>query len=131
MAVLCALALSVCASGTVSAAPSGADAYPDRYLQLFRSYADHTTASAWLTCGPDEGSHPDPRTACISLTEAEGDFTRIIPLHEPCTLEYDPVTDYAYGTWNGETVDYQHTYPNPCVARDESGGVFDYPPRGY
>lgn len=80
---------------------------------------------ATLTCNPDGGDHPAADAACAEIEAANGDFTALPG--EPgriCTFEYDPVTVTATGTWRGQQVNYQETFPNTCVLISETGSVF-------
>ncbi|QBI54663.1 SSI family serine proteinase inhibitor [Streptomonospora litoralis] len=86
--------------------------------------AEHTT----LTCSPVGGSHPDAEAACAALERSGGDFTALGQRDQQtmCTLEYAPVRLSATGTWQGAPVDYDETFSNPCVARAQTEGVFDF-----
>ncbi|MFJ4974897.1 SSI family serine proteinase inhibitor [Streptomyces coeruleorubidus] len=75
-----------------------------------------------LYCGPDGGSHPDPRGACAALERdtrwgkdvfapaAEGGF---------CTMQYGgPATAHVTGTWAGRPVDATYDRRDGCgIAR--------------
>nr|WP_190199336.1 SSI family serine proteinase inhibitor [Streptomyces djakartensis] len=75
-----------------------------------------------LYCGPDEGSHPDPRGACAALERntrwGEDAFA---PAQEGgfCTMQYGgPATAHVTGTWAGRRVDATYDRRDGCqVAR--------------
>ncbi|MGW5051751.1 SSI family serine proteinase inhibitor [Actinokineospora sp. NPDC004072] len=80
-----------------------------------------------LRCGPDGGSHPSASTACSQLAQVSGDISRLNA--DPamiCTLEYDPVTATARGTWDGRPVDYREVFPNQCAMWSYTGSVFNF-----
>ncbi|MEU1849213.1 SSI family serine proteinase inhibitor [Streptomyces sp. NPDC019990] len=75
-----------------------------------------------LYCGPDGGSHPDPRGACAALERGtrwgEDVFA---PAREGglCTMQYGgPATAHVTGTWAGRRVDATYDRRDGCqVAR--------------
>jgi hypothetical protein len=78
-----------------------------------------------LTCDPDGGNHPNADAACAEIEAAGGDLAALPG--EPgvlCTYIYDPVTVTATGTWRGQEVNYQQTFPNTCELIRETGSVF-------
>ncbi|GAA4436213.1 SSI family serine proteinase inhibitor [Actinokineospora soli] len=78
-----------------------------------------------LRCGPDGGTHPSASAACAALSQVDGDFTQLNT--QPglmCTLEYDPVSATARGTWNGKVVNYHETFPNRCAMWSHTSPVF-------
>jgi hypothetical protein len=85
-----------------------------------------TFRSALLECGAQpHGTHPAPAAACAAL-EADGlDFTAKPVLQIMCPDIVRPVTVTATGVWNGNPVDYQHTYLNECLMRRATGVLFD------
>lgn len=80
-----------------------------------------------LEC-PDtsEGHHPRAAEACAALDEAGGDFDTLPGDPHLCPLIHDPVTVTAKGTYNSDTVDWQHTYPNACAMEAAAGPVFAF-----
>lgn len=78
-----------------------------------------------LDCGPDDGSHPDPRTACGQLRKVDGDLTTLRPGADPsCKApETDPVDVEIMGTWNGMITVFNERYPNPACAQASAGLV--------
>ncbi|MCT2582597.1 subtilase-type protease inhibitor [Actinophytocola gossypii] len=85
-----------------------------------------TTDVARLQCEPAGGSHPDPDTACAELIAANGDFAELEGQQTMCTMELNPVTARANGVWDGETIDWQQEFSNPCVLIAATGSVFDF-----
>lgn len=78
-----------------------------------------------LTCNPDGGDHPNADAACAEIEAVDGDFSALPG--EPgllCTYVYDPVTVTATGSWRGQEVNYQQTFPNTCELIRETGSVF-------
>nr|WP_051804055.1 SSI family serine proteinase inhibitor [Streptomyces sp. NRRL S-474] len=75
-----------------------------------------------LYCGPDGGSHPDPRGACAALERntrwGEDAFA---PAREGgiCTMQYGgPATAHVTGTWAGRWVDATYDRSDGCqIAR--------------
>lgn len=81
-----------------------------------------------LSCTPTaSGTHPAPDRACAQLRAAQGDFAALSGGAEQlCTREWQPVTVTAQGVWEGERVDFAHTYANPCVRGTEGASVFSF-----
>jgi hypothetical protein len=80
---------------------------------------------ATLECDPVGGTHPHGDIACAALDRVGGNFADLEDLQGIyCTAQYQPVTVRVIGTWKHCAVEFQHTYPNACVAHIESGGVF-------
>lgn len=78
-----------------------------------------------LRCGPDGGSHPSASRACDQLGRVGGDISQLNEQPQTlCTLEYDPVTATAHGTWEGEVVNFHETFPNRCAMYSYTGSVF-------
>ncbi|MBE9375803.1 hypothetical protein IQ251_15235 [Saccharopolyspora sp. HNM0983] len=109
------------------AAPAAADPVPASTVQLTIQGENLLEASVTtLNCEPSGGTHPAADTACDALITADGDFAALPVEPRACTLQYDPVTVHASGTWHGEPIHFQQDYPNRCAAASESGGVFDF-----
>lgn len=121
-AVLAAVALAL------ALAPGGAHARVHAYAEYDLSITDSDGVQTWvtLTCYPHGGTHPDAHGACEALEEAGGDFEALVPLDEPCTLEYDPVSVRAHGHWGGYYDVFASSYGNRCLAGVETGGVFRF-----
>ncbi|SEP45563.1 SSI family serine proteinase inhibitor [Amycolatopsis saalfeldensis] len=99
---------------------------PGSMLQLSTHETSGRTAAASLTCRPTGGSHPERETACAALIAADGDFARIKPRLQRCTMLYAPVDVSAVGTWAGKPVSFRTTYPNRCTADAQSSSVFAF-----
>ncbi|GAA2314977.1 hypothetical protein GCM10010431_39630 [Streptomyces kunmingensis] len=71
-----------------------------------------------LECGPDGGSHTDPRAACGRLDElaVEGqDPFAPVPKGAYCTMQYGgDATAHITGTWHGRTVDSSYKLTDGC-----------------
>ncbi|MFF7793749.1 SSI family serine proteinase inhibitor [Streptomyces sp. NPDC007991] len=75
-----------------------------------------------LYCGPDGGSHPDPRGACAALerdTRWGTDVFAPAPEGGFCTMQYGgPATAHVTGTWAGRPVDATYDRRDGCgIAR--------------
>ncbi|MFJ8466342.1 SSI family serine proteinase inhibitor [Streptomyces swartbergensis] len=75
-----------------------------------------------LYCGPDGGSHPDPRGACAALerdTRWGKDVFAPAPEGGFCTMQYGgPATARVTGTWAGRPVDATYDRRDGCgIAR--------------
>lgn len=122
-------AVLLAAAILLSIMPAGAAAehHPKSVLTLTLK-ARHAKDAVRLECRPAGGTHPHPRRACREIAAAHGDFDRLpgTPETVACTMEYRPVTATVRGTWRGERVRWQHTFPNPCTLRHDTGAVFDF-----
>lgn len=86
-----------------------------------------TLSQVTLTCPPDGGSHPRAAEACDQLNAHSGDISGIVAQNGMCTMEYEPVTVRATGSWQGHEESYSARFSNRCVAVKETGGVvFDF-----
>ncbi|MEV6926883.1 SSI family serine proteinase inhibitor [Dactylosporangium sp. NPDC051485] len=79
---------------------------------------------AVLTCQPAGGSHRQARDACAQLSKVGGRFERLQLDGGACTMQYDPVTVTASGSWKGRKVAYRHTFGNACTLATTTGAVF-------
>lgn len=75
-----------------------------------------------LYCGPDGGSHPDPRGACATLKRDKRwgkDVFAPAPEGGFCTMQYGgPATAHVTGTWAGRPVDATYDRRDGCeIAR--------------
>ncbi|MEU0387196.1 SSI family serine proteinase inhibitor [Streptomyces chartreusis] len=72
-----------------------------------------------LYCGPDGGSHPDPRGACAALkrdTRWGKDVFAPAPAGGFCTMQYGgPATARVTGTWAGRPVDATYDRRDGCA----------------
>ncbi|MUL43459.1 serine protease [Streptomonospora sp. PA3] len=120
------------AGAPAAAATTGGRAaqVPDAVLRLSVAATEEKRSdSTTLHCRPAGGSHPRAEDACAALERAEGDFSALGERSQQttmCTLQYAPVRVSASGVWQGAPVDYSETFSNPCVARAETAGVFDF-----
>ncbi|MFC5287970.1 SSI family serine proteinase inhibitor [Actinokineospora guangxiensis] len=95
-------------------------------LALTVTGRDGGTKVGTLHCGPDGGTHPSASSACDQLSQVNGEISQLNT--DPtmmCTLEYDPVTATARGTWDGKVVDFRETFPNKCAMWSYTGTVFN------
>jgi subtilisin inhibitor-like len=99
---------------------------PASTLQLTAHDTANRIGSVVLTCDPAGGTHPHRDHACAVLSGAGGDFARITPRHQACTLIYAPVDVTAVGTWRGKPVSHRETFPNRCAADRDSDGVLAF-----
>ncbi|MEV0419471.1 SSI family serine proteinase inhibitor [Streptosporangium canum] len=82
---------------------------------------------ALLVCDPPQGTHPVAGEACEALNRVGGDPARLRPPPDlMCTMQYDPVTVTATGTWNNRYIRYERTFGNPCSLRGTTGPVFSF-----
>ncbi|ONI79467.1 hypothetical protein ALI144C_27095 [Actinosynnema sp. ALI-1.44] len=72
------------------------------------------------------GTHPRREQSCTELAKVNGDFKKLPTNSEPriCTMEFNPVTARATGTYKGKRVDFEAVYSNPCVAAADSSDIF-------
>ncbi|MFD9894119.1 SSI family serine proteinase inhibitor [Amycolatopsis sp. NPDC059027] len=95
-------------------------------LELSTHEVTGRLAAVTLTCDPAGGTHPAHDSACAVLGRAKGDFDKITPRHQACTLNYSPVDVSATGEWRGKPVAFRATYGNACAADAETDGVFKF-----
>ncbi|MFC7327283.1 SSI family serine proteinase inhibitor [Marinactinospora rubrisoli] len=125
-ALMAAVAVSAVTSVSALAAPAAA-AEPTARLELTITPENgENQRSVVLECGPAGGSHPRAADACATLARADGDFGQVRAHSGACTMEFDPGVLRATGHWNGTPVDYRKDFTNPCVAGNETGGVFAF-----
>jgi hypothetical protein len=84
--------------------------------------------SVTLGCDEDDasGSHPRRTAACAAIQTANGDFDRLRPTGQNCTMIYNPIVARAVGRWHGRQVTFEHTFGNPCAAASQSADVFRF-----
>lgn len=120
-------AVSVAAAGSLTAMPPAAYAQPggpgdapDRdHLTVTVQHAGGGADGTFeLYCGPDGGSHPDPRGACAALerdTRSGQDVFAPAPEDGFCTMQYGgPATAHVTGTWAGRPVDATYDRRDGC-----------------
>lgn len=130
------LAVGACVAalaGTLLAAPaSAAPTYPTLVLSVQDEQMLLLPDTRTLGCdnypAATSGSHPAKERSCATLAKVGGDFTKLPVNAEPrvCTMELNPVTARASGTYKGKRVDFKTVYSNPCVAAAESSDIFDW-----
>lgn len=82
---------------------------------------------ALLACDPPRGTHPDAAGACAALIPVRGNPAALTPLPDVvCTMQYDPVTVTAAGTWDGRFIRFERTYGNACSLYAATGPVFAF-----
>jgi hypothetical protein len=115
------------------AAPVGAvEPAPDRSefkLTVSRAGGGATVSrdrSVVLKCDPPRGSHPKKTKACQELEARGGRLAAQDPGDVLCTMEYDPVTVTAVGSWRGQAVQFKETYVNNCLMLVHTGVVFQF-----
>ncbi|GAA0948449.1 SSI family serine proteinase inhibitor [Nonomuraea longicatena] len=109
----------------VTAAPAYA---ADRGLSLSVSGDANTwTRGVVLRCHPAPGGHhPNAAAACAAIEAAGGRFDRFSGTSRACTMEYNPVTASATGSWRGRPVSWRATYANACGLEAATGAVFRF-----
>jgi subtilisin inhibitor-like len=105
---------------------AAAPGQPATDLALAVQHGPGPAASVSLGCEPASGTHPDPAGACRTLSIVDGDFSRLPHENTACPDLWDPVSATATGHWRGRPVQFDHTYPNKCLADAESSGVFSF-----
>ncbi|GAP50287.1 SSI family serine proteinase inhibitor [Streptomyces azureus] len=112
------------ADGTGLLSPTRPGEGPDRdHLTLtVRNAGGGADGTFELYCGPDGGSHPDPRGACAALerdTRWGQDAFAPAPEGGFCTMQYGgPATAHVTGTWAGRPVDATYDRRDGCgIAR--------------
>ncbi|MFB8244825.1 SSI family serine proteinase inhibitor [Streptomyces sp. NPDC055952] len=94
----------------------------DHLTVTVRNAGEEADGTYELYCGPDGGSHPDPRGACELLerdTRWGQDVFAPAPQGGMCTLQYGgPATAHVTGTWAGRPVDATYDRRDGCgIAR--------------
>ena len=68
-----------------------------------------------LSCGPDSGTHPDPKAACAALAAKGAKAMPPVAKDAICTQQYGgPQTAKITGTWQGEPVNASFSRTNGC-----------------
>ncbi len=88
-------------------------------------YAPHVVE---LTCDPDGGTHPDSQTACMQLSQVDGDVAHLpaSQVHIFCPMIFQPITVTATGLWRGRTVQFRDEYTNGCERDNRTGMLFRF-----
>ncbi|MER6576005.1 SSI family serine proteinase inhibitor [Nonomuraea sp. NPDC001023] len=115
-------ALALCASAALvvpfGASPAGAAAADEPGVLLFITVTPSNGGGAYsmrLTCDPDGGTHPRPRTACAELHEVDGVVKDLNVDPGACPRNYSPVSVRVRGHWYGRTTTYDRKFENDCV----------------
>jgi hypothetical protein len=113
-------------AGTATAVPAAA-AMPSA-LTLTATTDGQAPHVVELTCDPDGGTHPDPQTACMQLSQVDGDIAQLpaTQAHIFCPMIFQPITVTATGLWRGRTVLFQDKYTNSCERDNRSGLLFRF-----
>jgi hypothetical protein len=107
------------------APPPGAETIPSSTLILTAADEGGPVKTAHLHCEPTGGTHPSAQAACDELIRADGHAEAVEDLPDvACTFEYRPVHVTVTGTWRGEQRTFDHTFPNACAMRVDTGTVF-------
>ncbi|WP_161602700.1 SSI family serine proteinase inhibitor [Thermomonospora catenispora] len=121
------IAAAAAAALSVIAAPAPALADAGELTLGIYWHNTGATKTVSLTCDPVGGTHPDAEDACADLTKADGDISRIPHTGASCPPLYDPVTVFAFGTWNGRSVFFAEEHTNDACANVATGGnVFNF-----
>jgi len=126
ISALCGALLFLTATPSAEAAAKPADQYEGWLRLSISDGGEGETTSVTLACQPDEGTHPDPHTACDQLRAVDGRLSDLNVDPGPCTREYDPRVARALGIWHRRPVLFQHTFSNPCVLHRTTGAVFTF-----
>ncbi|MGW3985772.1 SSI family serine proteinase inhibitor [Streptomyces sp. NPDC004830] len=90
----------------------------DHLTVTVRNAGEGVDGTFELYCGPDGGSHPDPRGACAALerdTRWGRDVFAPAPQGGMCTMQYGgPATAHVTGTWAGRPVDATYDRRDGC-----------------
>lgn len=120
-------AVAVCAAAVCVTAVPAAAATPST-LTLTAALDGRAPHAVELTCDPIGGNHPDAQTACLQLTEVDGDIARMpgTQAHVFCPMIFQPITVSATGLWRGRTVLFQDRYTNSCERDNKTGLLFRF-----
>ncbi|QES52891.1 serine protease [Streptomyces venezuelae] len=109
-------------AGLAEASPASSHG-PSAMVFTVTQGGDATTGTvlraAVLSCAyTAEGTHPDRRAACDALNAVDGEFDRLLATPDrgrACPRRKDRVTITADGVWNGDRIEWKHTFRNECV----------------
>ncbi|WP_414169653.1 subtilase-type protease inhibitor [Streptoverticillium reticulum] len=82
-----------------------------------------------LNCTPGpSGTHPAAKAACADLRSAGGDFEKLTTVKTGvlCTKEWNPVIVTAQGVWEGQRVNFDKVFGNPCEMKAAKGTLFEF-----
>ncbi|MCW2917714.1 MAG: putative in inhibitor protein [Actinomycetia bacterium] len=95
-------------------------------LRLTILPATGSRTAVTLACEPDGGSHPRPAEACAALRAVDGHLDRLPGQNTVCTMQYDPVSANAIGTWRGRKLVFKKMYGNACELHSALDPVFRF-----
>lgn len=120
-------AATVLTGSVLTSTPAQAEmARPNNFVTLSVQDGAGNLRTTTLGCHPTRGMHPRAEQACETLTAAKGEFDALEPQTAQCPMIYRPVNVAARGIWRNESLDYTASFSNDCVARAQTGGVFDF-----
>lgn len=107
-------ALAACGSQGASVS-QGSQSAPRSSLTISVAAAHGATPRRWtLSCSPAGGTHPQPQTACTTLSTVKDPFAPVPP-HTMCTMIFSgPQTASITGTWDGKRVSASYARNNGC-----------------
>jgi hypothetical protein len=121
------LVTAVTVAGAVVATPAANAASHASYLVMTVTVSGARTDRATLRCYPPSGTHPKASQACVEVAAAKGNLQMLKRRNGVmCTMQYQPATAVAKGSWRGHSVRYQKTFSNSCVLGVETGAVFQF-----
>ena len=122
-----AVAVALCAAAVCVTAVPAAAAMPST-LTLSATTDGQAPHLAQLTCDPAGGTHPDAQTACMQLSQVDGDIAHMpgTEAHIFCPMIFQPITVSATGLWRGRTVLFQDKYTNSCERDNKTGDLFRF-----
>ncbi|MGC5361831.1 SSI family serine proteinase inhibitor [Streptomyces sp. DT24] len=115
------------AAGVTGMVPAGRAGRADGDLLLTVSGSENTwVRGVVLKCPYTEGHHPHGSAACAAVAVVHGDLDVLSDDPHACTMEYDPVTATAKGSFEGRPVEWTRTFPNACALDAATGPVFRF-----
>ncbi len=85
------------------------------------------TKIALLECAPIGGTHPHPREACAVLSKVRGDLSLLKPPPDLiCPGNYEPISAWSAGEWDGKLVSGLRVYGNFCELDNILGVVIRF-----
>ncbi|MGC5342246.1 SSI family serine proteinase inhibitor [Streptomyces sp. DT171] len=118
---------TVGAAAAAGVVPAGRASRADGDLLLTVSGSENTwVRGVVLKCPYTDGHHPHGPAACAAVAEVHGDLGALPDDPHACTMEYDPVTATAKGSFEGRPVEWTRTFPNACALDAATGPVFRF-----
>ncbi|MFI9384217.1 SSI family serine proteinase inhibitor [Kutzneria sp. NPDC052558] len=120
-------AAAFCAAAACVTAVPAAAAMPS-VLTLTATTEGQAPHVVELTCDPDGGTHPAAQTACMQLSQVDGDVAHLpaTQVHIFCPMIFQPITVTATGLWRGRAVQFQDKYTNSCQRDNMTGLLFRF-----